>query len=345
LIQLDINKFLEKSRSVPVADVRTPAEFARGHIPGAVNLPLFTNEERSIIGTLYLRRGSNEAMLKGLELIGPRMKDFADEGIKLAANRLVILYCWRGGMRSNSMAWLFNTVGIKANTLAGGYKAFRHAVHEYFTRFFNLVVVGGMTGSGKTDVLEELERAGCQVIHLERLASHKGSVFGSIGMPIQPTTEHFENLLFSELFKLNPGKAIFVEDESLAIGKIFIPKSFYAQMSSGYFIHLLVPVEQRIRRLLMAYTNGDHNQLIESVKRLEKRLGRENAARIIDFIQKGELNKSVEIILRYYDKIYNRSMGLHRRRDSIEVPAGKSNSKTLAKRIISLINNKWQIAI
>jgi tRNA 2-selenouridine synthase len=343
--KIDITGFLNKISSVPIIDVRSPAEFTRGHISGAVNLPLFTNEERSIVGRLYLRQGSNEAMMKGLELIGPKIKHFAEEGLKLAIGGEVILHCWRGGMRSNSMAWLFNTVGIKANTLTGGYKAYRHAAHEYFSRPFNLVVIGGMTGSGKTDVLEELEKTGCQIIHLERLASHKGSVFGSIGMTTQPTTEQFENYLFSELWKLNQDKAVFVEDESLAIGRIFIPRSFYSQMSSGYLVHLIVPVQQRIKRLVEEYTHGELELLIDGVKRLEKRLGSENATLIINYIQKGELNKSVEIILRYYDKIYNRSMGMHNRRDHIEVPVGKENSKILAKRILSLITNKWQITI
>ena len=125
------------------------------------------------------------------------MKDFAALARDIAPGGEALLHCWRGGMRSNSMAWLLNTVGIKTSTLEGGYKSYRRFAQAFFTKPLNLIVIGGMTGSGKTEVLEALEKKGIQVIHLERLARHKGSVFGGIGMPVQPTTEQFENDLFT----------------------------------------------------------------------------------------------------------------------------------------------------
>ncbi|HJZ41525.1 MAG TPA: tRNA 2-selenouridine(34) synthase MnmH [Bacteroidales bacterium] len=333
--KLEISAFLDKSNTAPVIDVRSPAEFTRGHIPGAVNLPLFTNEERSVVGTLYLKKGSSEAMIKGLELIGPKMKQFAEEGLELAKDGELLIHCWRGGMRSNSMAWLFQTMGIRASTLEGGYKSYRHFVQESFDKPFNLIVIGGMTGSGKTEILEALEKKGHTVIHLERLASHKGSVFGGVGLPDQPTTEHFENLLSGELQKLDPGKPVFIEDESLAIGRVFIPQPFYSQMSSGRFIHVLVPVERRIKRLVEAYTGGDKKLLADGVKRIERRLGTENAAHVAGLINRGEMEKAVEIVLRYYDKVYSRSMSMRKRKEILEINAGHNEPGEIADNILT----------
>ncbi len=202
--------FLEKGQNCPILDVRSPDEYNRGHIPGARSLPLFNNEERSAVGTLYLQKGSKEAMLKGLELVGPKMKEFVIQASGLSRDGELALYCWRGGMRSNSMAWLFNTSGIKSHTLDGGYKSWRRHIHGFFGQPVpNLVVIGGMTGTGKTEILEEIERKGGQVVHLERLARHKGSVFGHLGMPAQPSTEQFENELYTSLSTFRPGETRF----------------------------------------------------------------------------------------------------------------------------------------
>jgi tRNA 2-selenouridine synthase len=336
---LEISAFLDKSNTTPVVDVRSPAEFTHGHIPGAINLPLFTNEERSVVGTLYLKKGSSEAMIKGLELIGPKMKQFAEAGIELAKGGELLIHCWRGGMRSNSMAWLFRTMGIRASTLEGGYKSYRHFVHASFSNPVNLVVIGGMTGSGKTEILEALEKKGHQVIHLERLASHKGSVFGAIGLPCQPSTEHFENLLSGELQKLDPHKPVFIEDESLSIGRIFIPRPFYAQMSSGRLILLKVSSGQRIKRLVEAYTGGENDLLSSGIKRIERRLGSENAARAINLVNQGEMEMAVKIVLQYYDKVYARSMKMHKRKEVIGLEREDDNPEFLADEIINLLHS------
>jgi tRNA 2-selenouridine synthase len=343
--KLEISAFLDKSKNAQVVDVRSPAEFTHGHIPGAVNLPLFTNEERSVVGTLYLQKGSSEAMIKGLELIGPKMKQFAEKGIELAKTGELLIHCWRGGMRSNSMAWLFRTMGIRASSLEGGYKAYRHYVQASFSNPVNLIVIGGMTGSGKTEILEVLEKKGHQVIHLERLASHKGSVFGGIGLPCQPTTEHFENLLSGELQKLDPLKPVFIEDESLSIGRVFIPRPFYAQLSTGRLILLQVPAERRIKRLVEAYTGGEKDQLTTGIKRIEKRLGSENAALVINLLNKGEMETAVKIVLHYYDKVYTRSMTMHKRKEVIGLNHIDDNPELLADAIIDLSFNPLPIAI
>lgn len=340
--KLNISDFLDKSLTLPVIDVRSPAEFEHGHIPGAVNLPLFSNEERSVIGTLYLQKGSSEAILKGLELIGPKMKEFASLALQIAPDCHALLHCWRGGMRSNSMAWLLNTVGIQTDTLEGGYKSFRNWARVCFSEPYNLVIIGGMTGSGKTDVLEALELMGKQVIHLERLACHKGSVFGGFGMPSQPTTEQFENNLFMQLRQINPSEIIYVEDESLAIGKVFIPRPFYDRMVSAPAVNLVVPLKQRIQRLMAGYAGENKDQLISNVQRIQKRLGLENTSLVIESIQNGEMEKAIEKVLHYYDKLYMRTMSLHKRKKVFETMIHDEKPREIADIVIAFTQQLQQ---
>jgi tRNA 2-selenouridine synthase len=281
-----------------------------------------------------VQRGSDEAMLKGLEIIGPKMKLLVEQAVSLAPGKEVLLYCWRGGMRSNSMAWLFNTTGMKAYALEGGYKSYRAYAHGYFEKPLNLVVIGGMTGSGKTRVLEEIARQGEQVIHLEELASHKGSVFGHLGMKPQPTTEQFENDLFTHISALDSGRPVFVEDESLAIGAIFMPETLYRQMSGAVFIRLDTPVEDRIRLLLEEYTSGDPELIVQSIARLERRLGSENMNLAMAHVREGRMKEAIAIVLQYYDKVYQRSMGRHRRRENLVIRAG-GDIPSLAAQVIA----------
>jgi tRNA 2-selenouridine synthase len=338
--RLDIGRFLEIGQNCPILDVRSPDEYNRGHIPGARSLPLFSNEERSMVGTLYLQKGSKEAMLKGLELVGPKMKEFVLRASGLSRDGELALYCWRGGMRSNSMAWLFNTSGIKSHTLEGGYKAWRRHIHGFFGQPVpNLVVIGGMTGAGKTEILEEIERKGGQVVHLERLARHKGSVFGHLGMPAQPSTEQFENELYTSLSLLEPGRPVFVEDESLAIGQVFIPKSFFAQMSSARFLNIRVPFHERVKRLVQSYTWGESELLIAAISRIERRLGSEKTIQVKKFITERHMEKAVEIVLEYYDKVYTRSMGTHNRSEVHDFSFTNENPDEIAKIILEKIKS------
>jgi tRNA 2-selenouridine synthase len=300
-----------------------------------LSLPLFSNEERSVVGTLYLQKGSKEAMMKGLELVGPKMKEFVSQASGLTPDGELALYCWRGGMRSNSMAWLFNTSGIKSHTLDGGYKAWRRHIHDSFAQPVpDLIVVGGMTGTGKTEILEKIEERGRQVIHLERLARHKGSVFGHLGMPQQPSTEQFENELYISLSGLKTDEPVFIEDESLAIGQVFIPTPFFSQMSSARFVNVLVPFNHRVKRLVKSYTGGDAELLIGAIGRIERRLGSENANLARKFIREQHMEKAVEIVLEYYDKVYTRSMGMHNRSEVHSIFVNEESPDEIARIIL-----------
>jgi tRNA 2-selenouridine synthase len=200
---LDITDFMALSQGHLTIDVRSPKEFTKGHIPHAVNLPLFNDEERAKIGTLYKQKGKNNAIETGLEIVGPKMADFVRFVKPLAKESKIFVHCWRGGMRSGSMAWLFDTMGYEVFTLKDGYKAYRRQVLEGLGRKARYIIVGGRTGCGKTEILHKLREYGEQILDLEKLANHKGSAFGALGEAPQQGTEQFENNLHFEMSKLD----------------------------------------------------------------------------------------------------------------------------------------------
>lgn len=299
-----ISTFLELRPQSVVIDVRTPAEFKQGHIAGSVNIPLFTDEERVVVGTLYKKMGKDAAIDKGLEFVGPRMATMVSQARKLYNGNPLLLYCWRGGMRSNSVAWLFNTAGIEAHTVVGGYKSYRREFGHYLQKTWNYIVVGGATGSGKTDLLKALETSGNQVIDLEGLAHHKGSSFGAIGELPQPSTEQYENMIFEKMLTFDIAKPVWLENESRTIGKVFIPQKMFADMEKCLLIRLQVPLETRVKRLVRDYTLCNKEDLLNAVERITKRLGGVAAKRAKEAIEVGDFALAAEILLAYYDKTY-----------------------------------------
>ena len=288
-----------------VLDVRTSEEFARGHIPGAINVPLFTNEERAQVGTAYKQESPAHAMSLGLEIVGPKMQQLATEGMKILNGKSGIVHCWRGGKRSESVAWLLNFVGGSVQTLQGGYQAYRRAAHTRFEEVAELVVLGGFTGSGKTEMLHQLAAAGEQVIDLEGLAHHKGSAFGWINEQEQPTNEQFENELFEALLKLDLSRRIWVENESKHVGRVYIPDEFWSTMKQSPLIHMEVDHDDRVERLVDMYAEGKNlDDLKLSFKKIERRLGGQNVNEAIDALESGDLRKATSIALYYYDKTY-----------------------------------------
>lgn len=305
---IESREFLDKALRMPVIDVRSPGEYLQGHIPGAINIPLFSDDERSDIGTIYKKQGRKESVKKGLEYTGPKMTGFVEKAESMAVNGKLLLHCWRGGMRSESMAWLFETAGLKCELLKGGYKAYRRYIRENIFREKDILVLGGLTGSGKTKILMEMKELGEPVIDLEALARHKGSAFGGIGQGEQPTSEQFENRLFSEVDRIEE-PYFWVEDESLRIGRIFIPEPFYRKMTGSKLLFIKVPDDYRHSILLEDYSGIDSGMLIGAIEKIRPRLGGLDAGRAIEAVSSGNYLETVKILLRYYDKTYIYSLG------------------------------------
>ena len=306
---VQIEQFLTLSASHPVIDVRAPLEFEQGHIPGAINIPLFDDHERKIVGTTYKQINKQAAMYSGLEFAGKKLVKLAKEGEKQAGrNKTLLVHCWRGGMRSKSMVWLFETMGISCYLLEGGYKSYRQYIHDVFDRPLKLNVVGGRTGSGKTDILHYLEKTGEQVIDLEGLANHKGSAFGALGEENQPTTEQFENSLFGKLSTLNRDQVIWIEDESRNIGKCVIPGELYSRMRKSKIIFLDIPREMRAQHLVTHYAEYDPDSLKDCVIKIQKKLGGDRTKEALDSIERKDFYTTAMITLHYYDKAYMHSL-------------------------------------
>lgn len=286
-------------------DVRSPSEYAHACMPSAVSLPLFDDEERAKVGTVYKQVSPDRALIKGLEFVGPKMAEFVKQVTKWSPNKKLIIHCWRGGKRSGSMAWLMQFAGFDVVTLEGGYKNYRQYVLEQFEkRRLNIVVIGGKTGSGKTEILKELAQRGEQVIDLEALAHHKGSAFGWIGEKVQPTVEQFENNLFEVFRKIDPERRVWIENENRSIGTVFIPQGFWNQMKNAPLIHLEIPFEKRIEHLVKVYAQNSVEDLILSFKKIESKIGHENLKKTIDLLEKGDYETAAQIALKYYDKTY-----------------------------------------
>jgi tRNA 2-selenouridine synthase len=319
----DIEKFLKLSESFPVLDVRSPGEYSHAHIPGAISVPIFTDEQRKIIGTAYTQQSRQIAVNHGLSFFSERMKIIPGEVEQLSSpnnrintNKTFLVHCWRGGMRSGAVAWLLSLYGYKIYLLEGGYKAFRKWALAQFEKEYSLKILGGFTGSGKTEILKELKQEGKNVIDLEKLAHHKGSAFGSLGEEKQPAPEMFENRLAMQLWKIDRGyngdgdteKSIWVEDESVHIGTVGVPKVFWNQMRKSKLYFLDIPFEERLKNIVKIYGSFPKEDLIECVLKIHKRLGGLETKNTLQFINEGKMMEAFAILLKYYDKMYTQSL-------------------------------------
>ena len=284
IAKVDVAEYLELSRTNLTVDVRSEGEFKYGHKPGSMNIPLFDNEERKVVGTIYKEKGKNEALLAGLDFVGKKMSGFLRAVESEVKNNKILLNCWRGGMRSGSMAWLYNLYGYDVYILNGGYKSYRHEVLHQLEKKYKLLILGGRTGSGKTEILSKLKELGEQVIDLEELANHKGSAFGALGKSAQPSTEHFENMLVNELMDFDINKRIWLEDESRTIGSVFITLPFWNHMRVSPLFVIDLPFEVRVKRLVSDYGENDLEGLEQSITNIKKRLGNEQWKNAIDAV-------------------------------------------------------------
>jgi tRNA 2-selenouridine synthase len=303
-----------------------------------VNIPLFTDEERAQVGTKYKQASKEAAVLLGLDIVGPKMSGFVKKARKIAPTGDVLVHCWRGGMRSSSFGWLLQTTGFQVATLQKGYKAYRTEVLNAFDQPYKLMVLGGNTGSGKSQLLKEIARQGEQVIDLEALAHHKGSAFGFIGESPQPTVEQFENNLHAELSKMNPSRRIWVEDESFNIGTVRIPISFFNQMREAPVIFIDVPKEIRIKRLVEEYTGCEHALLQQALDRITKRLGGDHYNHACHALQEKDYALVADITLVYYDKAYLYGLSKRTPQTVQTLAFSTEDLETKAQKAINLAN-------
>ncbi|MCF0051849.1 tRNA 2-selenouridine(34) synthase MnmH [Dyadobacter sp. LJ53] len=333
-----INEYFLLPSGVPLADVRTPAEFAHGHIPGAFNLPLFSNEERVLVGTTYKQVGREEAILLGFDLTGSKWSGFIKQALEVAPGKKVAVHCWRGGMRSGAMAWALSLYGFEVFLIEGGYKSFRRCALELFQKPAAFLILGGRTGSGKTKILRELASLGEQVIDLEDLAQHQGSSYGTMNRLVQPTQEQFENNLACQLKDINREKCLWVEDESRNIGKLTIPTPFFNQMSSATLIDINVGLDQRVQALTLEYGPLEKEFLIACTNRIHKRLGPLQTKQAIAAISEGNMEEFIRIVLVYYDKTYQKDMAKRSAEKVLTMDITSKDMTVNAKQILNYIN-------
>lgn len=310
--RIDIEQFLSLASTHPVLDVRSPGEYKHAHIPGAHSFPLFTDEERKIVGTTYKQKSREEAIKIGLDFFGPTLKQRVLEAEKLAnGSKILLVHCWRGGMRSAAISWLLDLYGFKIYTLTGGYKAYRNWVLDQFKKNYSFRLIGGYTGSGKTELLNQVKKEGACIVDLEALAGHKGSAFGNIGLPPQPGQEQFENKLAEALqyaVQKNHAAPIWFEDESQRIGTVNIPTNLWDTMRKSPVYFLDIPFEKRLEHIVEEYGELNRDAVIAAIERITKKLGHLQAQQAIDFLRENNTVASFSILLRYYDKLYAKSL-------------------------------------
>ena len=330
----DLDKF-RKGRKL--FDVRSPIEFDKAHIPGAINFPLFSNEERAIVGTAYKQEGKEKAYVIGLEFAGAKMSHFLREARNLAKANKVIVHCWRGGKRSQSMSWLLQNFGFEALTLIGGYKSYRQFVLNSFKdQKYKFVVLGGKTGCAKTEILHHIKESGEQLLDLEKIACHKGSAFGALGEQLeQPSTEHFENCLHHELSKLDVSKRVWVENESKHIGKVYIPKDFWTQIKAAPLINIERSFKHRVKHLIDGYAVFPNEELTSSFEKIKKRLGGLAYQNAVDAIAVEDYQVATEIALKYYDKTYLHGLETNISPDIHNVKFEEKSNKEIANKLIN----------
>ncbi len=323
-----------------IIDVRSPGEYLHAHIPGAFSLPLFSDEERAAIGTTYKQKSREAAIKLGLPFFGTKMfamietvEEWSREYEKTEKKKPTILvHCWRGGMRSAAVAWLLDLYGFKTEQLTGGYKAYRNWVLAQFEKEYKMKVLGGYTGSGKTEILLQLQKSKIPVIDLEGLAHHKGSAFGALGQQEQPSQEQFENNLATALFKTASTENYFwIEDESQRIGTNMLPLSFFKNLRNSICYFIDIPFESRLKFIVQGYGKFTVADLIAATLRIQKRLGGLETKNVVNLLVENNIEAAFDILLKYYDKVYLKNV------ESAPIP--KIKTETIKVQEVNPVSN------
>ena len=327
-------------------DVRSPAEYREGHIPGAVSMPLLSDTERAQTGITYKQKGRDAAVQKALIWVGPKMSGFVDQARRLSAGRPILLYCWRGGMRSHSMAWLLEQAGLEVSVLEGGYRNWRRYIYEVMANWGQWVVIGGPTGSGKTKLLHALKEAGERVLDLEALANHRGSAFGALGLPPQPGNEQFISEIGMMMCGMKQRRRIWVEDESSMIGSLHLPDVIVGRLASSPFVYLKTHSERRIHELVHEYGQQARAELEGAFRKIARKIGGQYLNLALEALNAGRLDEAAAIALRYYDKAYAQSLSIRHPDGGMPLSWGANEEvDQVVNRLLGIIKSKQIIPI
>ncbi len=304
-----------------IIDVRSPAEFAEDHIPGAVNFPVLSNEERALVGTIYTQRSPFEARKIGAALVSKNIgRHLETHFLEKPKEFHPLIYCWRGGQRSHSFATVLSQIGWQTTLLSGGYKTYRQYVRQALAQFgatLSLRVLCGYTGSAKTKLLQALQAEQFQVLDLEALAAHRGSLLGQMWQTTpqqQPAQKWFESQLVAQLKTFDPGQPIWVESESKTIGKIHVPKSLWENMGRSPVVEVVLPMAERVKLLIAEYPHLiEHPATLKQLlSHLVPKYGKRKIQAWYDLIDAQQWPEFVEVILEeHYDPTYRRSLPRH----------------------------------
>ncbi len=345
LYDIEIEDALELEDTVFI-DVRSPSEYKEDTIPGSINWPLLNDNERIDVGKIYKNDGQTAAKRKAFQYVALKMKDYIEFFYEFK-NKKIIIFCWRGGERSKNVFDLLKMVDVKVFRIRGGYKTYRSLVHKYLyknTNFFkNLFVLDGLTGVGKTEIINSFTNKEIISIDLEGLANNRGSVFGNVGLEGQPNQKKFDSLIFKKIYKKNFSCPIIIEGESKRIGRNFVPDLLWNSMSKGKRIYIYDNIDNRVTRIVKEYllnNNFSINELEKAIKKLKSRLGKETINQLINNLYKGEFYKVILFLLKnYYDKIYDIS-----NIDKYKVKIASTNVEKAYEEIIAHIQQVLKIS-
>ena len=336
-------EFVKMSWEVAVLDVRSPGEFKQGHIPSAINFPLFDDGERAEVGTLYKQVGKLPAVERGLEIVSGKMKDMFMQGLSYARDGKILVHCWRGGKRSESVANLLGVAGLDVCLLTGGYKAYRNWVLDRFKQQQSFLVLGGLTGSGKTRILHHLRSLGQSVLDIEAHAAHRGSAFGRLGQTTYVSPQQFENGMAEDLCRLS-GSTIWLEDESRVLGSLILPQSLWDQKQLAPVFYIEIPDADRIRMLLEDYGGQNHEGVAASIKKIAQSLGGLRSQQALDALAADDGPLLTQMLLDYYDKLYRNSLEAKPKQNIVHLKFERFDLDEICNRLLEEVRAQGMLA-